>query len=305
MALVSPANCSGFLTSEIREKAISRLKQTSCRYREPSTLKSSNFHYKHLNIYYVPQAHREKALAPHSSTLARKIPWTEDPGGLQSMGSRRVRHDWATSLSLFTFMHWRRKWQPTWVFLPGESQGRGRTVGQDYSDLAVQAHGTECLVDPHTTKWSAYKASLHRKLNEAQTQGPSFDQGQTWVAEPEFQFSRIRIRGYGWAGCASPRVSNWGRGWQLKSRLPSACQSMFSRAGLPHPDKPLISHSHKGKMQISSSPEEQQSYFSRLGLYTMGFLRAQKMLSRTPTHIPVSLKQWPGVKAFYSMRCLW
>ena len=60
----------------------------------------------------------------YSSTLAWKIPWTEEPGGLQSMGSRRVRHDWATSLSLFTFMHWRRKWQPTSVFLPGESQGR-------------------------------------------------------------------------------------------------------------------------------------------------------------------------------------
>ena len=38
-------------------------------------------------------------------------------------GVSRVRHDWATSLSLFTFMHWRRKWQPTSVFLPGESQG--------------------------------------------------------------------------------------------------------------------------------------------------------------------------------------
>ena len=65
------------------------------------------------------------AMAPHSSTLAWKIPWTEEPGGLQSMGSRRVGHDWATSLLLFTFMHWRRKWQPTPVFLPGESQGRG------------------------------------------------------------------------------------------------------------------------------------------------------------------------------------
>ena len=61
----------------------------------------------------------------HSSTLAWKIPWTEEPGGLQSMGSQRVGHDQATSLSLFTFMHWRRKWQPTPVFSPGESQGRG------------------------------------------------------------------------------------------------------------------------------------------------------------------------------------
>ena len=71
----------------------------------------------------------EKAMAPHSRTLAWKIPWMEEPGGLQSMGSLRVWHDWATSLSLFTFMHWRRKWQPTPVFLPGESQGRGSLVG--------------------------------------------------------------------------------------------------------------------------------------------------------------------------------
>ena len=60
-------------------------------------------------------------MAPHSSTLAWQIPWTEEPGGLQSMGSRRVGHDGATFLSLFTFMHWRRKWQPTPVFLPEES----------------------------------------------------------------------------------------------------------------------------------------------------------------------------------------
>ena len=52
-------------------------------------------------------------MAPHSSTLAWKILWMEEPGGLQSMGLLRVGHDWATSLSLFTFMHWRRKWQPT------------------------------------------------------------------------------------------------------------------------------------------------------------------------------------------------
>ena len=49
--------------------------------------------------------------------------------GLQSMGSLRVRHDWATSLSLFTFMHWRRKWRSTPVFSPGESQGLGSLVG--------------------------------------------------------------------------------------------------------------------------------------------------------------------------------
>ena len=68
-------------------------------------------------------------MVTHSSTLAWKIPWTEEPGGLQSMGLLRVGHNWATSLSLFIFMHWRRKWQPTPVFLPGESQGWGSLVG--------------------------------------------------------------------------------------------------------------------------------------------------------------------------------
>ena len=68
-------------------------------------------------------------MAPHSSTLAWKIPWTEEPGGLQCLGLRRVGHDWVNSLSLFTLMHWRRKWQPTPVFLPGKPQGRGSLVG--------------------------------------------------------------------------------------------------------------------------------------------------------------------------------
>ena len=68
-------------------------------------------------------------MAPHSSTLAWKIPLMEESGGLQSMGLLRVGHDLATSLSLFTFMYWRRKWQPTPVFLPGESQGQGSLMG--------------------------------------------------------------------------------------------------------------------------------------------------------------------------------
>ena len=88
----------------------------------------------------------EKEMATHSSTLAWKIPWMEEPGRLQSTGSLRVVHDWATSLSLSTFMLWRRKWQPIPVFLPGESQGLGEPgrlpsvgshrVGHDWSDLA-------------------------------------------------------------------------------------------------------------------------------------------------------------------------
>ena len=98
---------------------------------EPDTTKWPNNNNNKVNrIFYLCLSDlSEKAMAPHSSTLAWKVPWTEEPGRLQSMGSLRVGHDWVTSLSLFTFMHWRRKWQPTPVFLPGESQGQGSLVG--------------------------------------------------------------------------------------------------------------------------------------------------------------------------------
>ena len=70
-------------------------------------------------------------MAPHSSTFAWKIPWTEEPGRLQSMGS--LESDTTERLhfhfSLSTFMHWRWKRQPTTVFLPGESQGWGALLG--------------------------------------------------------------------------------------------------------------------------------------------------------------------------------
>ena len=111
----------------------------------------------------------EKEMATHSSVLAWRIPGMGEPAGLPSMGSHRVGHDWSdlaesraehakvlyiypkiclqvnsTSwlrtyltnqyvilryCSLFTFMHWRRKWQPTPVFLPGESHGWGSLAG--------------------------------------------------------------------------------------------------------------------------------------------------------------------------------
>ena len=78
------------------------------------------------------------AMAPHSSTPAWKIPWTKEPGRLQSMGSLRVGHDWVTSLSLFTFMHWRRKvkseslqasrsFPMSWFFISGGQSIRAST----------------------------------------------------------------------------------------------------------------------------------------------------------------------------------
>ena len=106
-------------------------------------------------------------MATHSGILAWRIPWTEEPGGLQSMGLQRVGHDWVTNT--FTILtndqlsclvlgfpggasrkepacqrsrhkrrvfnpwvgkiHWRRKWQPTLVFLPGESHEQRSLAG--------------------------------------------------------------------------------------------------------------------------------------------------------------------------------
>ena len=93
----------------------------------------------------------EKAMATHSSTLAWKIPWMEEPGRLQSMGSLRVRQDWATSLSFFTFhFHALEKEMathssvPAWR-IPGMAEPGGlpsmgsHRVGHDWSDLAAAA----------------------------------------------------------------------------------------------------------------------------------------------------------------------
>ena len=91
-----------------------------------------NMHVRLWVSYAIVCLLAEKAMAPHSSTLAWKIPWMKEPGRLQFMGSKRVGHNWATSLSLFTFMHWRRKWQPTPMFLHGESQVQGTLVAAAY-----------------------------------------------------------------------------------------------------------------------------------------------------------------------------
>ena len=125
----------------------------------------------------------EKEMATHSSTLAWKIPWTEEPGRLQFMGSLRVRHDWATSLSLFILMHWRRKWQPTPVLLLGESQGQGSLVGcrlwdcrvrHDWSDLAAAAAATHSSI-------LAWRIPMNRGAWWATVHG--VEKCQTWLSD--------------------------------------------------------------------------------------------------------------------------
>ena len=87
-------------------------------------------------------------MAPHSSTLAWKIPWTEEPGGLQSMGSRRAGHDWATSLSLH-FHALEKEMAIHSSVLASRIPGMGETgglpsmgshrVGHDWSNTAAAA----------------------------------------------------------------------------------------------------------------------------------------------------------------------
>ena len=103
-----------------------------------------------VHIYMQLAEIMEKAMAPHFSTLAWKMPWMEEPGGLQSMGLLRIGHDWATS---FTFhFHALEKEMEThssilaWR-IPGTGEPGGlpsmgsHRVGHDWSDLAAAAAG--------------------------------------------------------------------------------------------------------------------------------------------------------------------
>ena len=125
-------------------------------------------------ILYQLSNHGEKAMATHSGTLAWKILWQRSLVGCSPWG-RRVGHDWATSLWLFTFMHWRRKWQPTPVFLPGESQGRepgglpstgSHRVGHAWSDLAAAAAsyqgGTEATSTKNKNRWKSHQQNTSK-----------------------------------------------------------------------------------------------------------------------------------------------
>ena len=137
----------------------------------------------------------EKAVAPHSSTLAWKIPWTEEPGGLQSMGSRRVGH--LLSDFSFTFhFHTLEKEMAThssvlaWR-IPGTAEPGGlpsmgsHKVRHDWSNLAAAA--------AYFLNWSLASAAPR----------------QCWFLQPVFSLSRsgssqnkeLHTEGLQWRGC--------------------------------------------------------------------------------------------------------
>ena len=138
-------------------------------------------------------------MAPHSSTLAWKIPWTEEPNRLQSMRSIRVRHDWTTSLSLFTFMHWRgngnppqysclenpRDWGAWWAAVYGvaQSQTSLKQLSSSSSRSNIFSskqnlcrHGAPVLVgsDNPALNWDMYCLSAFWGLFCAPKSWPSF-----------------------------------------------------------------------------------------------------------------------------------
>ena len=120
----------------------------------------------------------EKAMATHSSTLAWRIPWMEEPGGLQSVGSLRVRHDWETSLSLFTFMHWRRNGNPLQCSCLENPRDRGacwamgsmgsHRVGHDWHDLAAAAAAAASFNLPY---WKSFLIVYTRDCHKFSASG--------------------------------------------------------------------------------------------------------------------------------------
>ena len=92
----------------------------------------------------------EKETATHSSVLAWRIPGTGEPGGLLSMGSHRVGHDWSNLAAAAAAVQLSRKWQPTPLLVPGKSHGQRSlasysSLGCKESDRMEQGTHTEQL----------------------------------------------------------------------------------------------------------------------------------------------------------------
>ena len=127
------------------------LRQSLWLCRSQQTMENSS-RYGNTRIPHLPPE-KEKAMVPHSSTLAWKIPWMEEPGRLQSMRSLRVGHNWATSFSLSCIgegngnpLQWVLAWRIPGMEEPGGLSSLGsHRVRHDWSDLAAAAYWEICM----------------------------------------------------------------------------------------------------------------------------------------------------------------
>ena len=146
MALVEGTSLQKVFDSQGANNLRTLLNLRFCRTTKVVLIQIPNMWEEVLIFQIAPSSHfpSEKAMTPHSSTLAWKIPWTEEPGRLQSMGSLRVGHDWVTSLSIFHALEKEMAthssilaWRIPGTGKPGGLPSMGsHRVGHDWSDLA-------------------------------------------------------------------------------------------------------------------------------------------------------------------------
>ena len=148
----------------------------------------------------------------------------EEPGALQSMWSLGVGHDWVTSLSLFTIMHWRRQWHPTSVLLPGESHGWRSLVGcspwgREKSDTTERLHfhfslscigegngnPLQCSSLENPRNGGAWWAAVYgvaqsqtRLMRLSSSSSRDLTKNQTWLSDFYFCFHFSEILHIGW-----------------------------------------------------------------------------------------------------------
>ena len=190
-------------------------------------------------------------MAPHSSTFTWKLPWMEEPCGLQSMGLRRVRHDWATSLSLFTFhFHALEREMAThssvlaWRIPGTEELGRLPSMGShrvrdDWSDLAereIKTNGYRYnLVDPKLGKaegWTGLNLQTEKR-NLSHSGWGTKDSG-LWCPLQSLEWKVHLSRHWGMLYHQIKWVDNWI--YELRERLGikiDVLSQWYLKTGLP------------------------------------------------------------------------
>ena len=138
----------------------------------------------------------EKEMATHSSILAWRIPWTEEPGGLQSMGSQRVRHDWTTNTHTHTHRHthththtlWSRNPTPGYLFKRNDNLSRAEVAQKTCIGLPCWLGGEEstCQCRRHRfDSWSRRTPHAVKQLSPcATTTEPGLESQEATTTEP-------------------------------------------------------------------------------------------------------------------------